>query len=178
MSKRKKFLIVYAIIILVLLIYIVFFADNKYFIKEEETTNTTTTKKPTIEDQQKNLLKDSYEYHYDLNHNGITYNCSGRKTKEEYTGTCQTENEKIEYNEENYQEKLKDLDTNYLNPEYIFKEIKDIKPEETKMPKKEYYKYNVNIKSLPGEISIHSDTTRITQITIANSYLVYVLYFE
>jgi hypothetical protein len=178
MSKRKTFLIVYAIFIIVALIYILFFADSKYFIKKQEPSGKTTTKQISIEEQKKNLLKDEYEYHYDINHNGVSYYCKGSKTKEEYTGTCETKDNKIEYNEENYKEKLKDLNTNYMDPEYIFNMIKDLKPEEDKLLNKYYYKYNVNIDSLPGEISLHSNSKRITQITVANGNIVYVLYYE
>ena len=48
----------------------------------------------------------------------------------------------------------------------------------TNLNVKRYYTYDVNILNIKGNIIVYSDLSRITQITIANGYLTYVLYFD
>ncbi len=175
----KKFLITYALIIVFLLIIILFVADDKYFVSKNTSNETSINKTKTVpyEEQLKKLLNNKYEYHYDLNHNGITYKCQGKKDKEEDSGTC-SEPELITYTQENFQEKLKELNVEYLDVNHIYSMIKDLEPKMTNVNVKRYYTYNVNIMNLKGEIIIYSDLKNITQITIVNGYLTYVLYFD
>ena len=178
--NKNKFLFVYGLIVLIALVLILFVLDDKYFVNKTEEkikTKEVPTKSPSYNDQLKQLLNKKYNYHYNLNYNGVTYKCQGNRDKEEEKGTC-SKPKNIEYSNENYQEVFKNINTDYLDVEYIYKEIKDIKPEVTKLDVKSYYTYNVNILNLKGEIVIFSDSKRITQITIANGYLTYVLYFD
>ncbi len=175
-----KFLFIYGLVIIIALLIIMFVADDKYFINEKkETAKIKETLKPTdyYQEQLDSLLNKNYDYHYSINHNGVTYKCQGTKNKEEEKGKC-TEPKEIEYTNENYQEVFKDIDTNYLDVDYIYKQIKDIEPVMTNLDVKRYYTYNVNILNLKGQIIVYSDLKKITQITIVNGYLTYVLYFD
>ncbi len=177
--KNYKFLFIYSILIIIVLILMLFVVDDKFFVaKKKVTTNTKETiKTKSYQEQLDALMKSSFSYHYDLNYNGKTYKCEGTKTKEEEKGKC-TEPKVIEYTNDNYNEVFKDINTDYLNLDYIYKIIKDKKPTMTNLNVKRYYTYNVNILNLKGDIIVYSDLKRITQITIANGYLTYVLYFD
>lgn len=177
--KNNKFLFIYGFIIIIVLI-VMFVADDKYFINQKKEANKIEkilNNNPSYEEQLKALLNKEYDYHYSLNYNGLTYKCQGSKRKEEEKGTC-SEPESIEYNNDNYQETFKNINIDYLDVEYIFKIIKDIEPEITRLNIQKYYTYNVNILNVEGQIKIHSDSKQITQITIANGFLTYVLYFD
>ena len=177
--NKNKFLFIYGLIIIVILI-IMFVADDKYFINKEKETakiNKVINKESTYEEELKALLNKEYDYHYSLNYNGVTYKCQGTKRKEEEKGNC-SEPQEIEYTKDNIQEVFNNINTDYLDVEYIYNSIKDIEPEITKLDVKRYYTYNVNILKLKGQIIIYSDSKRITQITIVNGYLTYVLYFD
>ncbi len=177
--KEYKFLFIYSIIIIVILLFILFAVDDKYFIKKNNNTINTKEKSKTIDykKQLEQLLNENYSYHYDLNYNGETYKCEGIKKKEEEKGKC-IEPESIEYNNDNYQEVFKNINTKYLDVNYIYNIIKELDPEMTNLNVKRYYTYDVNILNMKGNIIVYSDLSRITQITIANGYLTYVLYFD
>ena len=177
--NNNKFLFIYAFIIIIILI-IMYVADDKYFINKEKETNKINkiiNKEDTYENKLKKLLNKEYDYHYSLNYNGVTYKCQGIKRKEEEKGNC-SEPEEIEYTNNNIQEVFNNINTDYLDVEYIFNTIKNIEPEVTKLDVNRYYTYNVNILNLKGQIIIYSDSKKITQITIGNGFLTYVLYFD
>ena len=177
--SNNKFLFIYTLVIIVILI-IMFVADDRFFInekKEKAKIKEVISNKPTYEEQLKELINKEYEYHYSLNYNGITYKCQGTKKKEEEKGKC-SEPKSIEYTNENYKDVFKDINTDYLDVKYIYNQIKDIEPEVTRINVQRYYTYNVNILKIKGDIKIYSDSEKITQITIANGFLTYVLYFD
>ena len=177
--SNNKFLFIYGLIIIVILI-VMFAMDDKFFVNKEKeiakikkVMNTS----PSYDEQLQALLNNKYNYHYTLNYNGVTYTCQGVKNQDEEKGSC-SEPKNIEYTNDNYQEIFKDINTDYLDVNYIYKAIKDIDPEEMKLDVKTYYTYNVNILNIKGKIEVYSDSERITQITIVNGFLTYVLYFD
>ena len=175
---NKKFLIGYGVIIATLLIFILFIAPDKMFIKSSNSTKNTTTKEDfkDYKKQQKELINNNYKYHFDINYNSKTYKCSGAKDDNGLSGEC-SEPKKIKYNQDNINDKLT-IDTNYLNPEYVFDLIKDIEPILENLYVKRYYTYNVKLVGLDGKIIVYTDTKHITQISIMNGYYTYSIYYE
>ena len=175
---NKKFLIVYGLIIVLLLVFILFIAPDKMFMKSSNSTKSTSTKEKfkDYKKQKKELLNSNYKYHFDINYDSKTYKCSGTKDNKGIKGEC-SKPKNIKFTQDNIDKKLK-IDTNYLNPEYVFDLIKDIKPELENLYVKRYYTYNVKLVGLDGKIIVYTDYNHITQISIMNGYFTYSIYYE
>ena len=175
---NKKFLITYGIIIVLLLVFILFIAPDKMFMKSSNSTKNTTVKEKfkDYKKQQKELINSNYKYHFDVNYNTKTYKCSGEKNDKGISGEC-SEPKDLKYNQDNISKKLK-LNTDYLNPKYVFDFVKDIEPELENLYVKRYYTYNVKLVGLDGKIIVYTDREHITQISIMNGYFTYSIYYN
>ncbi len=175
---KKKFLIGYGLLIVVILIFILFIAPDKMFIKSSNSTKNTTIKDKYVDykKQQKELINSNYKYHFDINYNTETYKCSGSKDKMGLKGEC-TKPKDIKYTQDNIDKKL-NVNTDYLNPEYVFDLVKDIEPKLENLYVKRYYTYSVKLVGLDGKIIVYTDYNHITQISIMNGYFTYSIYYE
>lgn len=181
-SKRKTILIIYFIVVAIALITILFILPDSFFQKNyEEFNNFSQPIKKEFVDysiQQAHLLKRKYEYEYKLldsmGSQTYTYECKGTLDEEIESGTCKLP-EKMSYNEKNKDEIYKNINTNYLDVEYIFNLIEDVEPQITKYQTFREYNYNIKIKELSTEIVIHTDLNEITKIYISNAYMTYIL---
>lgn len=175
---KKKFLIIYGVLIAIILVFILFIAPDKMFMKTSNSTKNTSTKTKFVDykKQQKELLTKDYKYHFDINYNTRNYKCSGIKNKKGISGEC-SEPANLKYNQDNIDKQLK-LNTDYLNPEYVFNLVKDIKPELENLYVKRYYTYSVKLVGLDGKIIIYTNRNHITQISIMNGYFTYSIYYD
>lgn len=185
--KKNKFLGIFAIVIFILLILIMFILPDGLFLAIENGTTipipmgTETTKEDTItlEDKITKLKTNEYNYEYTLMYSTTnetyTYKCTGTISNKKENGTC-TKPEELTYTEKNKKEILNKIDTDYTDIEYIFDSIKDVKPTETKMSlTTTSYNYVIYINNYETDITITADQTDITQITINNIYMTYLI---
>ncbi len=178
MNSRKKFLLVYSFVIIIIFVFIVFLAPDKMFIKS---SNAKIEEKKEVfkdyEKQKKNLINGEYNYHFDIDYNSIIYKCKAVYNNGDYTGEC-SKPKKINYDQNSIKEKLKDIDNNLINPDFIFDSIKDIEYKEEKMYDKRTYTYNVKLYGLEGKIIVYTDYNNIYQISISNGYFTYIIYYD
>ena len=178
-KKRKILLLIYAIIIILILVFILFIAPDSMFTEDTDIKLPETNTKEFIDyqEQQQHLILKNYNYEYDLldsmSQKTYHFDCEGQKEN----GTCSLP-EKLTYTEKNYQETFKNIDYNYLDPEFIFNLLKDIKPEETKYQSYREYTYNIKIKDLDTELVVTTDYDNINNILISNAYMTYILKFN
>lgn len=187
--KEHKVLKWYAIIVFILLITIMFIIPDSFFLKlntklnkpnitEQETTDPTFL---SIKEQQNNLLNNDYKYEYlmmdSMGTKTVTYECSGKKTEDEESGTC-TSPENLTYTEKNKKEILSNINTDYIELEKIFALTKDIEPIELTYNKTRELIYNTKILDLETEIVFYTDLDNITQINISNAYMTYILKYN
>ena len=193
---RKKFLIIYGIVIAVILILILFIIPDSFFLKpyeknfyeifggntqEEVPTEQAKTKYTDFKEQQEHLLNNNYKYSYQMlpmvDGKSVMYICEGEIANGKEKGTC-TKPKDLEYTEKNKEKVLKDLNQNYLKPEYIFDLIKDTEIEPIDYTGYRVYKYEMTINKLDTEIEISTNKEEIIQIEISNRRGVYVLKFS
>lgn len=189
-KKRKIFLLIYGIVIFIVLISIMFLIPDSFFkakyddipIPESLKEKTEIKEFTSYEEQIDNLLKNKYEYEYNLlDSMGITsykYECTGKKDDTIESGSC-TKPEKVSYTEKNKKDVLSKLDINYIEANYIFNTLlKEIKPVETKYTNYREYKYNLKIKKLDTDIIVSTDKETITSIYISNAYMNYIIKYS
>ncbi|MBR4694357.1 MAG: hypothetical protein IKP07_06040 [Bacilli bacterium] len=193
---RKKFLIIYGIVVAVILILILFIIPDSFFLKpyeknfyeifgDKETTDVPTEQAKTnytdYEEQKEHLLKGNYKYSYQMlplvNGKSVIYNCDGEVADGKEEGSC-TKPSDLQYTEKNKEKILKDVNLNYLKPEYIFDLIKDQEVEPIDYTGYRVYKYSITINKLETEIEIATGKAEINQIEISNRRGVYVLKFS
>lgn len=187
--KKNKFLGIFAIVIFILLILIMFILPDSIFLAIENGKNaifpqgisnsTNTSKELTIEEKLNNLKQEDYDYEYSLMYSTknetYSYKCTGTIKGTKETGNC-TSPEVLSYTEENKNEVFNQIDTNFINIDYIYKYVKDIKPEETKISlTTTEYKYTTNVNNFETDITITANLTDITQIVINNVYMTYLI---
>ena len=186
MSKKHKFLLIgYAILVIGALIFIVFLAPEKWFIKEEKVdipisdNEEQEIKEVDYEEQKSNLNKYNYDYTlmYSMQDKTYYFECEGKRNENEEIGKC-TLPSFVEYNINTKKDVFKEIDSNLLDPTYIFDLIKD--SEEEVFDNESYieYRYEITFEELSTEISIRSNKKIITDITISNAYIQYHLKFS
>lgn len=186
-KKRIICLVIYAIVVIIGLIFIIFFAPEKWFQRDLSDFNlpmfnSSSQEKEVIdyETQKEYLMSNNYEYTYNILYNtaesAYNFECKGKINKETEEGSC-TLPDRVEYTEKNKQEVFNKINTNLLDPSYIFNLIKDIKPEEIKNEPYTEYTYNLTYSDLKTEIIIRSDDVSISEIIITNVNMVYHLKF-
>ena len=205
MSKRKKALTIYAIVIFIILIAILFIIPDSVFLKlypskippmSGETSEETKKEFTDYEEQKERLLNKEFDYEYvlldSMNKKSYIYKCSGSVNKEKDNGFCTSHTSinrmddeapskdkttAITYNEKNKKEELK-IDTLYLDPEFIFILLDDVKYKETKNQTFRDFTYKTKIKDLNTEIIVYTNLDNITKIEINNQYMNYILKFS
>lgn len=186
-KKRIIGLIIYALLIIGCLIFIIFFAPDKWFEKESDIELPIPTTEPKkekekidYETQKGNLLKNNYEYIYNIfdsmTDKTYKYECDGTINKDKETGKCVLPENK-EYNESTKKEVFANVNADFLKPEYIFNLIKDVKPEEINNEPYIDYTYNIVYQKLDTEVLVRSSDDCISEIIISNAYMQYHLQF-
>ena len=192
MKKTKKFLLIYALIIIVLLVCIMFIFPDSLFSRKYEANYKkyfgdkiqSSSEAPEFKDyekQKKNLVNGNYNYKYmildTMGTSSKHFECSGTIENKEETGKC-TSPILIEYTKENKNEVFKEIGTTYLEPSTIFNLIKDLTPELEQHNTYREYTYKLKIKELDTTIIIQTTLEEISQISINNPYMTYLLKYE
>lgn len=172
-NKRAILLIIYAFLILALFLYIIFIAPDHLFEKKKNVSGPTTKSLQTMQEE---LLKNNYEYKLNvfniIGTKSITYKCSGKREEEKEEGTCFSP-QTLNYTEETKKEILKEINTSYLEPEYIFNLIEEIKPRIEEYQANKIYTYKVVLNTLDTEITLITDKEQILEIRLNNIYETY-----
>ena len=192
MNKRNKFLLIYAVIIIVLLVCIMFIfpdslfsrkydANYKKYFGDKIQTQTKKAEFKNYEEQQKQLVNGNYNYEYmildSMGTSSKHFECSGTIKDSKETGKC-TSPVLIEYTKENKNEVFKDIGSTYLEPSTIFNLVKDLTPELKQHNTYREYTYKLKIKGLDTTIIIQTTLEEISQISINNPYMTYLLKYE
>ncbi len=190
MKKKNSFLTYYAGIILALLIIVMFIIPDSFFLKLNDIFNkqeitlkesTTTINFKDLSIQKESLLTGDYEYEYlmldSMGETPITYECLGKIENGKESGTC-TSPKTFNYTNENKNILFSQINTDYIDLNYIFNLIKDIKPKELTYTKARELTYNVKILDLNTEITLYTDLDNINQINISNAYMTYVFKYN
>ena len=180
--NQKKFFIIYAIIIFVALIVILFVLPEESFLKnkdkyEELKNSVEKIKYDDISIQKERLLKNNYEYEYNVIHNSIQYVCTGTKTNETESGRCSAP-QSISYDETDKFNEDKLFSIKYVEPEYIFKKIEGVEPTVSMTNDGKSYTYKVKISEFDTDIIIYTGEKTISKITITNGLMTYVLKYN
>ena len=184
-KKRKILLLIYAIVIILILIFILFIAPDTMFTDDIdidfELPKTDTKEFMDYQKQQEHLLQKNYNYEYvlldSMGKKSYQFNCEGKREGQFESGTC-TLPENISYTQDNRKDAYKLIDSNYLEPSYIFDLLTDIKPEEAKYQESREYTYKIKIKDLDTDVIVTTDLDNITKIIINNAYMNYILKFS
>ncbi len=189
MKKKNSFLTYYAGIILALLIAVMFVIPDSFFLKLNDIFNkqeitikeTSSIEFKDLELQKETLLTSDYEYEYlmldSMGTTPVTYECLGDIEDGKESGTC-TSPKTFNYTDENKKELFSEINTDYIDLNYIFNLIKDIKPKELTYTKARELTYNVKILDLNTEITLYTDLDNINQINISNAYMTYVFKYN
>lgn len=194
MKKNNKFLLIYGLVIIIALVCILFVIPDSFFGAKYEKNykkyfgeNTQTTGKENkveftdYEKQKKSLLNGDYTYNYTILDSMGTktyhFECKGTITKDKENGSC-TYPDTVSYTKESKSTVFKEIGTTYIDLKTIFNLIKDEKPTLTQQEKTRKYTYNIKIKDLDTEVIITTSTKEITQISINNQFMTYLLKYE
>lgn len=177
--NQKKFFTIYGIVIIIALIVIMFIIPEEEFLKnkegyEELKNSVEKIKYDDIETQKERLLKNNYEYEYNVIHNSIQYVCTGTKTGDTENGRCSAP-QSISYNETDKFNEDKLFLIKYVEPEYIFKKIENVEPTISMTNDGKSYTYKVKISEFDTDIIIYTGEKTINKITITNGLMTYVL---
>ena len=180
--NRKKFFIAYAIVIALALIVILFVLPEESFLKnkkgyEELKNSVEKIKYDDIETQKERLLKNQYDYEYNVIHNNIQYDCNGSKDGEKDRGRC-TAPTSMSYDETDKFNEDKLFNIKYVEPEYIFKKIEGVEPTIIMTNDGKSYNYKVKISNFDTDIIIYTGEKTINKISITNGLMTYVLKFN
>lgn len=180
--KQNKFLIIYAIIIFIALITILFILPDETFLKnrdkyEELKNSVEKIKYDDISIQKERLLKNNYDYEYNVIHNSIQYVCTGSKKDKTENGRCSAPYS-ISYDETDKFNEDKLFNIKYVEPEYIFKKIENIEPKISMTNDGKSYAYKVKISEFETDIVIYTNEKTINKITITNGLMTYILKYN
>jgi hypothetical protein len=191
--KKYKLLIIYGIVIVIALVLIIFvlpdsFFERKYMKNYEEIMGGSETKEETpaeyvdLKTQKERLLKKNYTYSYQISayvkkDETMTYNCKGTKLNGKEEGLC-TKPDAISYNEKNISEKLKYVNQNYLDPEYVFNLIKDLDVEPYESYGVRIYTYKIKMSGVVTQIELYTDRENIVQIVLGSAKETYVMKYS
>ncbi len=194
MKKNIKFLLVYGVVIVIALACILFVIPDsffgakyeknykKYFGENTQTNNNENKVEFTdYEKQKKALLNGNYTYQYTILDSMGTktyhFECKGTVTKDKENGSC-TYPDTVSYTKESKSTVFNEIGTTYIDLKTIFNLIKDVKPSLTQQEKTRKYTYKIKIKDLDTEVIIITSTKEITQISINNQFMTYLLKYE
>lgn len=180
--KNKKFLIIYALIIIVALVAILFIIPDKEFLKdkkgyEEFIKNAEKQKYISLEEQKQRLLKDEYDYSYNVLHNNKQYVCTGSKKDGTESGRC-TAPTSISYTEKDKFDEDKLYEIKFVEPKYIFERIKDLEYTQSIVNEEKVYTYNTKISTFETTIKIYTGRENISHIEIENGVMTYILKYK
>lgn len=170
---KNKLWIVYAIIILGALSYILFFMPIK---KDENLEKSNISEEKVygnLEDMFTMLLKENYEYTYNILIDTEKYLYVGKKDGNKETGTFTSKNETQSYNKINGF-----INKNFITPSYIYNLVKDLEYTKDKYDNIRVFNYRTKINNLETEIAIYTDYASITKITITNIKEQYILNYK
>lgn len=179
---QKKFLIIYAIIIVVALLAILFIIPDKEFLKdkkgyEEFVKNAEKQKYESLETQKERLLKNEYEYEYNVLHNDKQYVCTGSKIAGTESGRC-TSPRSISYTEKDKFNEDKLYEIKFVEPEHIFKRIQDLEYTKSIVNEERVYIFNTKISKFDTTIKIYTGKENISRIDIENGVMTYILKYK
>ena len=194
MEKRKKFLFIYAIVIVILLLCIMFILPDSFFSKKyndnyekyfgsNTSQNSETIKKEftDYEKQKEALTIGNYSYKYNIldsmGKESYRYECAGKVTEDTETGQCVLP-ELVDYDSKTKKDAYKQINIDYITPSKIFDLVKDVTPTLESYNTYREYTYNTKIQKLETEIVIQTSLEEITQISISNAYMTYLLKYE
>lgn len=190
MSSTKRNLIIIGTIVLIGLLFILFIIPDSFFLELHNRQNTpklnieepsSTNQFTSYEEQIKKLKEKKYSYEYllldSMSSKTYRYDCNGTIDDDKESGKC-TSPENITYNETNKADVYSNINTDFLDIDYIFEYISDIEPELTEYQTTREYNYLTKILDLETEITISTDRNNITQIVISNAYMTYLLNYE
>lgn len=181
--KRKSIMIIYALIIFILLIVILFVLPDSFFVDKNNDSipqidNESPKEFTDYETQIEHLLNKKFEYEYilldSMGTQSYSFECSGKIDDTIESGTCVLPT-KVSYTEKNVAEVYKNIDSRYLDVEFLFNTIKDVEPTETRYQTIREYNYKIKITDLDTDITVHTDLDEITKIYISNAYMTYIM---
>lgn len=179
---KKKFLIIYAVIITIALIAILFIIPDKAFLKDKEgyeefIKNAEKQKYESLETQKERLLKNEYEYEYNVIHNNKQYVCTGSKIDGTESGRC-TSPKSISYTEKDKFNEDKLYEIKFVEPEHIFKRIKDLEYTQSIVNEERVYIFQTKISKFDTTIKIYTGKENISRIDIENGVMTYILKYK
>ncbi len=170
---KNKLWVIYVILILVVLSYIMFFMPIK---KDENLEKSNVSQEQvygTLEDMFTMLLKENYEYTYNVLIGTEKYLYEGKKDGNREKGTFTSKDETQSYNNIN-----DFINKNFINPSYIYNLIKNLEYNKDKYDNVRVFNYETKIDNLETEIAIYTDYISITKITITNIKEQYILNYK
>lgn len=196
MKNRAKFLLIYGVVIVIILVCILFVLPDSFFgakyeknyekyfgdkVQNNSSDETTKVKFTDYEEQKKALLKGNYTYMYTILDSMTTksyhYECKGTVTEDKENGSC-TYPDVVSYTKESKSAVFKEIGTTYIDLKTIFNLIKDVEPTLKEQLKTREYTYKIKVKDLDTEVIIQTSTEEITQISINNKFMTYLLKYE
>lgn len=179
---KKKFLIIYAVLIIIALIAILFIIPDKEFLKDKEgyeefIKNAEKQKYESLETQKERLLKNEYEYEYNVIHNNKQYVCTGSKIDGTESGRC-TSPKSISYTEEDKFNEDKLYEIKFVEPEHIFKRINDLEYTQSIVNEERVYTFQTKISEFETTIKIYAGKENISRIDIENGVMTYILKYK
>lgn len=191
--KKKNFLLIYFIVIIIVLVCILFILPDSFFSKKYddnykkyfgESQNKEDIKvKPftDYEEQKEMLINNTHKYKYvildSMGTESYRYECLGEITTKGETGEC-TFPVVMKYTGENKKQAFDKINNDYITPEKIFSLLKNIEPTLESHNTYREYTYNIKIKELDTEIIVRTTKEEITQISINNAFMSYLLKYE
>ena len=191
--KKKNFLLIYFIVIIIILVCILFILPDSFFSKKYDNnykkyfsdTNTKeeTKIKPFIdyEEQQNMLINNPHTYKYvildSMGTKSYRYECLGEITSKGESGEC-TLPTMMKYTGKNKKQAFDKINIDYITPKKIFSLLKDTEPSLESHNTYREYTYNIKIKELDTEVVIQTTKEEITQISINNAFMTYLLKYE
>ena len=180
--NNKKFLIIYGVIIFIALIAILFILPDKTFLKdkkgyEEFIKSAEEQKYESLETQKENLLKNKYDYEYNVIHNTKQYVCTGTKKEDTESGRC-TSPKSMSYTEKDKFDEDKLYEIKFVEPEHIFKRIKDLEYTQSIINDEKVYTFKTKISEFDTTIRIYTGRKNISRIDIENGVMTYILKYK
>lgn len=194
MEKTKNFLFIYAIVIVILLLCVMFILPDSFFSKKyddnynkyfggNKTQNNEPVKKEftDYEEQKEALRSGNYSYKFNIldsmGKESYRYECTGTVDKDTETGKCVLP-DLVEYDQMSKKGAYKQINIDYITPSKLFDLVKDTTPTLNSYNTYREYTYNIKIQKLETEIIVQTSLEEITQISISNAYMTYLLKFE
>ena len=179
--KNNKFLLIYGLVIVAILLCILFVIPDEAFLKDKEgynefVKNAEKQKRVSFEKQKERLLKNKYEYEYNIIHNNKQYVCTGSKNKDTETGRCSTP--KLTYTEKDKYDKDKLYEIKFVEPEEIFKRIKDLEYKTSIINEELVYVYETKVSKFDTTFTIYTGKENISRIDINNGVMTYIIKFK